>query len=271
MGDVAKLLSITPEAIRYYEDQGIITSTRDERSGYRYYGVWDIHVLIQSRIYRQYGYSLAEAANLINHCKIDDIASILSEKEADIEKAIIWHMNLLKRIRQVQTIITDTKNNLGKFRLEYRPPMYRLETQDGYKLYSSPHKRALTQSWIEKIPFVFPGALFPKSELEQGGTKFSFGLAVDEEYANFLDIKPSEDVVFFPSRLCLYTAFQSHSGIVLSPRHLAPAIDYMHSQGMKLHGDIISKIVMMCKIENKYYNWHQLWLPIDSQPPQASL
>lgn len=45
ISDVAKLLGITTEAIRYYEDQGIITPTKSEKSGYRYYCVWDLHAI----------------------------------------------------------------------------------------------------------------------------------------------------------------------------------------------------------------------------------
>lgn len=263
IGDVARLLGITSEAIRYYEEHGIISPTKSESSGYRYYDVWDIHVLIRARAYRQFGYSLAEAAELINHYDVLDIVSALSEKEADIEREIVRNLNLLKHIRQMQGIITDADTNLGKYRIEYRPAMYRLDAQDGYELHSDSNNRTLYHSWIDKVPFVFPSALFQKSTFEKGDNTFSFGLGIDEEYADLLDIKQSDDVAFFPPCLCVYTTLKSSSDIVLSPQKLTPIIQYIHSQGMKLCDDVVSRVVLMNKKGDEYFSWHQLWLPIE--------
>lgn len=263
ISDVAKLLGITTEAIRYYENQGILTPTKSENSGYRHYGVWDLHILIRARAYRQYGYSLSETAELINHYNIPDIVSTLSKKEEDIEKEIIWNINLLKHIRQMQSIITEAEKTLGKYRIEYSPPIYRIDVQDGYELYSDSHHLGLYNSWIDKVPFVFPSAVFQKRDIENGENKFSFGLGIDDEYANFLGVKPSDDVTFFPSRLCVYTVYLSSSNTVLSPERLTEIANYMDSQGLKLKHDIISRVVLVNKTGDEYLSWHQLWLPIE--------
>jgi len=263
IGDVAKLLGITPEAIRFYEEQGIISPTKIKSSGYRYYDVWDIHVLIRARAYRQYGYSLSEAAELINHYAVPEIVSSLSQKEADIEKAITWNLNLLKHIRQMQSCVTQAAADVDKYRLDYRPPMYRFQAQNGYELLTDSGKRQLYNSWIEKVPFVFPSFLFERSTFTTGDPRFSYGYGVDEEYADFLDIHQSDDVDFFPSCLCVYTTLVTHSDIVLTPQSLTPTIDYMRSQGYKLSGDIVSRVVLMNKIADEYFAWNQLWLPIE--------
>ena len=39
IGELAKILGITPETIRYYERKGIIASIHDEKTNYRYYTV----------------------------------------------------------------------------------------------------------------------------------------------------------------------------------------------------------------------------------------
>lgn len=263
IGDVARLLGITPEAVRHYEDQGIIAPTKSKSSGYRYYGVWDIHILVRARAYRQFGYSLAETAELINHCNVPNIVSTLSAKETDIEKEITWNLNLLKRIRQMQNIITDADTMIGKYRIEYRPAMYRVSGQNSYELHTDPHNRELYHTWINKVPFVFPSALFQKRMVEKGGKKFSFGLGIDAEYADLLNVRQSDDVAYYPTRLCIYTTLQTNSHMILTPQNLTPAIDYLHSQGMKLSGDVVSRVVLMNKTGDDYFSWHQLWLPIE--------
>lgn len=262
IGDVSKLLGITSEAIRYYEDQGIVNPTKSKSSGYRYYGVWDIHILIRARTYRQYGYSLSETADLINRYDLPDIVSNLHEKEMNIEKQIAWYFCLLKHIREMQDIIKDVQTSQGKYRMEYRPAIYRIDVQDGYELRPDNHTRELYQSWINKVPFAFPSALFPKSWFEKDINDFTFGLVINEEYADLLNIKQSNDIVFYSPCLCVYTTLQTNSNMVLSFELLAPAIDYIHSLGMKVCGDIISRVGLMNKKGNTYQSWHQIWLPV---------
>ena len=46
---MAEFFGLTKEAIRYYERKGIVTSIRDERTGYRYYERDEITTLKQIR------------------------------------------------------------------------------------------------------------------------------------------------------------------------------------------------------------------------------
>lgn len=263
IGDVAKLLGITTEAVRHYEDQGIVSPKKVESSGYRYYDVWDIHILIRARAYRQYGYSLAEADELINRSSVKDIVNAHAQKEAEIEKAITWNLNLLKQIRNWQKCITDADASVGKYRIDYRSPMYRLHLQNNYELLEDNHKRELYHEWAEKVPFVFPSFLFKQGAFEKENPDFSYGYGVDEEYAEFLDIKESEDITYIPSCLCVYTTLMTRSNLVLSARSLAPAIEYMHTQGLKICGDVVSRVVLMNKKDDEYFAWNQLWMPIE--------
>lgn len=263
IGDVARLLGITSEAIRHYEEQGIISPSKSKSSGYRYYNTWDINVLIQARAYRQFGYSLAETAELINQYDIPNTMSAFSQKEVDIEKEITWNMNLLRHIRYLKRVVSDAEANVEKYRIEYRPAMYRIDAQHGYNLYTDSQHRSLYHAWIDKVPFVFPSALFQQNSLEQGDNNFSFGMVVDEEYAEMLGVQKSEEVAFLPSCRCLYTTIKSHSDIPLSPQKFNFAFEYMRSQGIKLCGDIVSRVVLINKVGHEYVSWHQLWFPIE--------
>ena len=56
IGEVAKLLGISSETVRYYEREGVIQSHKiDQGSGYRYYEALDINALMRVRMYRNYG------------------------------------------------------------------------------------------------------------------------------------------------------------------------------------------------------------------------
>ncbi|OZV12503.1 hypothetical protein CIW83_08990 [Tissierella sp. P1] len=263
ISDVAKLLDITPEAIRYYESKGIIAPERSEATGYRYYGGWEIHMLIRARIYRQLGYTLDETAKLLNNYENDDIISNLSDRKEDIKKEIVWKSNILKHIEKEEQSMIASNELIGKYRIEYRPDIYRLEMQNGYVLHPDKYIQKIIFDWLNKIPFVFTSTLFSLVEVESSGKNFSVGLGVYKEYAELLDIEESDYVKLYPSRLCIQTGIQSKSNRTITPELLAPAIEYMNSQGMELSGDVLTKSALMRKVGDDYINWHQAWLPFN--------
>lgn len=265
ISEVANLLDITPEAVRYYESKGIITPTRSESTGYRYYGGWEIHMLIRARTYRQLGYSLEEIERLLNEYNMDDIVSNLSEREEAIKEEIIWKKQLLDHIEIKRESLIRANELIGKYRIQYRPEIYRLEMQDGYVLYPDKEIQSIIIKWIDKIPFVFTSTLFPLDEINKGERGFTVGLGIYKNYAKLLGIVESEYIRILPSELCIETGIQTRSNKIITPDLLIDAIEYMNSKGMKLSGDVVTRSALMRKIDNEYVNWQQAWLPFNKE------
>lgn len=263
IGEVAKLMGLTPQAIRYYEKMGIISPIKSHDSGYRYYDVWDIHVLVRARVYREYGFSMSKTVDLISKYNSEDIVSCLSSEEENLQETIIWNLNLLQQLREMQQIIQDSANNIDKCSIALRPAMYFLQTQNGYELLDN--RLELYQDWVEKVPFVFPGGIYEKSVCENRGDELAFGLIVEERYSALLNIEKTEGIVYLPSRPCIHTSFKSGSQLLLSTKRLAPAIEFMNSRGLKLSGDAVSRVALMKRTGNEYLSWHQAWLPFEHE------
>ena len=67
IGTVARLLGVSPQTLRLYEQNGILTSERGEgENGYRYYSRLDITALMRARAYHQHGFSLREREGLFH-------------------------------------------------------------------------------------------------------------------------------------------------------------------------------------------------------------
>jgi len=137
IGTMAKLLGLSSEALRYYETKNVVCPRRDGESGYRYYNLWDLHMLLRAKHYKSYGYSLEEIRDLFRTDDIKEVSKSLNIKESEIEKEIIYQMNLLNRIRQSQVMLNDAADSIGKFRIEKRPGIYRINTQEDYVLHSN--------------------------------------------------------------------------------------------------------------------------------------
>ena len=162
IGTMAKLMGISAEAIRYYESRNIISPVRDPETGYRYYNTWDFHMLLRARHYQNYGFSLEEIAELFRSHELGEIRGKMVDQEEMIQQEIIRQMNLLKRIRQSQQVLQDAKDSVGKFRIEERPGIYRMNTQKNYTLFKKKEQLDLISEWTEKEPFVFHAVFIRK-------------------------------------------------------------------------------------------------------------
>ena len=262
IGDIAKLLGITAEGLRYYVECGIVTPKKVDGSSYRYYDTWDLHLLISARSYRSLGFSLQEVTDIINANESVDITSMLDAREKELEEAILLNMNLLKRSAQIRTMFQEYHCMDFRYRIENSPGFFCINIQEEYKIKNSLASLTLSNEWISKIPFVFSCILLDKEDLEKGGDTFSAGLAIDEKYANFLKIKQDDNVRYFPPRRCVYTTLPASSDIIFSPTHLSGAMKYLDSQGLNLADDVFIMAFNIHREAGIYKDVHYVWLPI---------
>ena len=260
IGELAKILGITAETIRYYERKNIIQPLHDEESGYRYYTAWDLHVLIRARCYLGFGLNIEETAALLKKENIEQIDHVLKGQEEIIQKNIIYQMNLLKKLRLNRQLLNDCQNN--QFSIQMSPGIYRIDSQKCYHIDLTKQEQKELKDFCQNVPFIFSTALFPKEHIKNNNTDFYFGVGIEEEYAHFLDIHETKYIHYYPPQKCLYMCISSCSKQFLTVHALDPAFEYMKKNNLQLNGDIITQIVAYSKPHADYINWHNIWIPI---------
>ena len=68
IGDVARILGISTDLLRYYEKKGVVAPTKDKQNDYRYYDVWDINFLIDCLWYKSFGFGIPQIAYMVSDC-----------------------------------------------------------------------------------------------------------------------------------------------------------------------------------------------------------
>ena len=262
IGDIAKILNMTTEGIRYYEECGIIQPEKNGEANSRWYSVWDMQILIRARGYRKLGFSLKQISAIIKCSEKEVLFDHFTEKEKEIEKKVIENLNLLKRIRQIRHLYSRTENYDGRYRLEDSPGIYRMNTQEQYLFLNDPGSYYPVHTLARESPFVFATSLFKREEIEKDVDNFYFGFGVDEEYFDYLDLKKIKDITYHPPVLSVFTVISSQSDIKLSPCKLAGALEYMKQNGLSLAGDIFSILIDYHKEGEIYKNRHLVWLPV---------
>lgn len=83
-----KILGVSRDALRYYEEKGIVKPTQDERNNYRQYDNYDIYTLLVIDFYKKRNLSMKEVRNLQKGGTIKELGSLLGEKVEQLEETI---------------------------------------------------------------------------------------------------------------------------------------------------------------------------------------
>ena len=114
VSELARLLDLTPETIRYYESVGIINPRHDENNRYRYYLSTDFSRLYNAKLLRSLGFPLS------------DIKSFFYEKNnlEQHDMAVQHSENLKKQLAELQRqievlgVFAEELGNLDRLRTE---------------------------------------------------------------------------------------------------------------------------------------------------------
>ena len=261
IGEVAKLLGITSQAIRFYEEKGIINPIKSSDSNYRRFTSWDIDILVRARLLRSYDYTMLEIADILNNTDISGISSRFREQEDVIKDKIKWNVNILKLIQEETNNIDDIKKIYGKHIMQNRPAMYRLEMS---KRNNNPEQRFKKETidWIQMVPFVSGSVKINMKENKRNEENYHFGQVIDKEYADYFNVKRGKHVHFLPSTHCIHTIIKFDSEMLFAPKLILKSLEYVKSQGLEVKGDIITKIILLHKNDDKYDCYHKVWIPV---------
>ena len=95
--DVSSKYDISSRTLRYYEDMGLLTSTRSEDYAYRLYDEHAIKRLEQILILRRLNISIKDIQRIFNTSGAEVVLEVLSQKAKDIDEEVA----LLHELREV--------------------------------------------------------------------------------------------------------------------------------------------------------------------------
>src|SRR5512146_3038408 len=95
----SKIAGITPRALHYYDEIGLLKPSRVGENGYRYYGEESLLLLQQILFYRELGIPL------------EDIKKILGRRDFDVMGALRSHREALQRQVARLNRLIDTVDN----------------------------------------------------------------------------------------------------------------------------------------------------------------
>jgi len=112
INEVEKVTGITSRNIRFYEKQGLLTTTRSERNFYREFSDEDVRRLKEIKLLRRFGVGLADIKKVqdgsltLSGC-MDMYLRYFTEQKKDLEKTIELCTDIQKKGSTLQAIDTE--------------------------------------------------------------------------------------------------------------------------------------------------------------------
>ena len=123
VGQVAKMLGVSRDTLKFYEEKELIKPNQDEENGYRKYNIVDINEVITVNFYRDIDIEIKKIQEIKNGDSLDVIESILDEKEKKLKEEIEYKRLLLKRIEAIKEDSKSIKENLNNFTIREMKPI----------------------------------------------------------------------------------------------------------------------------------------------------
>lgn len=262
IGDVADMVGLSRDTLRYYEKRGILSSQKAE-NGYRYYTDQDIMYLSHILYQRKMNIGLDDIEML--HANSDNISLLdsLTQNRIDEElREIRAHQQTIARLKLTQTDCENIHNRLDCVELKDFPSAYAIVPQVSFE--------ASMPAWLDyskRYPGLDMMYTFDEYSWELEGRRLSMSykntqLILYKELKDFVDYDIEEKAVpTTPSMLCVSNLCNSASRMP-SADAILPMIEWAQNQGLMLSRQLYSTFTTHAFHKNQHKLFLQIYIPV---------
>lgn len=264
IGDVAKLLDVSTDTIRYYEKYGLISPKKDKDSNYRYFDVWDINFLLDSKRYKSCGFSLNDIKCILKTDDIEALNKRCENKEAEIIEKIDELKSELAILQDFHSRTAEITPKIGSFKLCDSPDMaYICQRQnDSFDFGENimPFIKRLDTLSVSFAHTFMVRDMNNANYQEKYDYNWGFSIAPDVALSNHIELKPPIELVKgHKSFYSVFTAGEQGTFMEsLQQKVLKPIIDY----GYEIQGDIYGNLIVRLNEEAGMLRIFEVWVPI---------
>lgn len=261
IGDVARILGISTDLLRYYEKKGVVKPQKDKNNDYRYYEAWDINFLMDCLWMKNFGFAIEEIGHMVTSCGYGELVERFREKEEQLTAELYRQQLIARRLRRHKKELGMVRDYVGKCDLRPSPEIVRYLNRHNFVYDSSPELAAMSQKWLEYMPLVHRCFEIRQSDLPSG-ENYSWGLSLDMEYVEELNVKVEPPAQHLPSVPCIHSVFKSAGKDAFSPRHLDYILDYAKAHNFRVCGNARGNLVCSVLEDDKLTGYFEVWVPV---------
>ena len=264
VGDMARMLSMNPPTIRFYDQEKIVVPSRNDENQYRQYTVVDGNYLLKTKELKNAGLSVQETQKMLNEYGLDQFQEGLLAANQQLEQEIfrlsLYRLGVKKYYQRCQKCISDSRISLEK-----RPEMYRYTHQINDVFLEGPGRIETLKVWTDYLPLTVLSFLFRKEELleniEEADLYWGFSVEANHVEGTGLDCCELSD--HWRECNCVHFIFSTKNEVFLKARYLRPALSYIREHHFTLCGDVVgNSLARVINEDGVVEHYYEAWLPI---------
>lgn len=183
--DFSEKLGVTPDLVNYYEEIGVLKSDIDRNNNYRSFKFNQARHIYETIKYRNLGFKIKQAKNLITSDNPQQIKQALIEKQMEIEEKI---KILQSQLKALENGINACDRINDEFFIEYTDDFIFFPHTDNFEYIEDKTHIEQLKKWLDMIPVAVPCQMccidedFFKREKIQIDS-FSHGLIIPKDTA----------------------------------------------------------------------------------------
>lgn len=232
VGEIAKVLGVSTEMIRFYVREGILTPKKNDENNYWEYSSDDLMMISDILFYRDQELTLKDIRKIFEGLEVEKIGEIIEERKEEARGLAERYTCIADKLEEWQEVYEDQLSLLNNFRICSMPPTLR--------------KHDFYDGESHLAHYLGEGMNFSKGQW--GDVSLSFHCNIYDEKIEFhryfsinkpaFDCKKAReaDIVEESAESCVCTQVHYNDDYF---EMVKPVIEYAKKNGYQLTGDII--------------------------------
>ena len=245
ISELAKLLGVSTNTVRRYEDMGYISAVRDEKSGYRYYNDDDIFSVMNAKMHVKYGFS-HEQISQMQSFSLEETIDAYKKRMDEMDKQIAYMTYLRHRLKDDYLLMNKAATYSDIYE-KMSLTMYTVIYKDGEKLLQE-----------------------PEESVDNGNFRVCCGWSVKEEHMDKYGMTENSYTQIYKGKPSVMGISEVPADIgrlanenpeYLKELMIGKHLDYMKEHNLYLNGDIIGIVITKVRDSGKNVIYMLMSLP----------
>ena len=178
---------LTPEALRYYEEKGLLSPERSSSSGFRRFSIADVQMLGIIKSLQRQGFSLDEIRRVVyTGCTLEELIALMDEKRSQQADQASFALAMCSRITACTDLLRDSGDLLMQPRICQGTASYLVGFDSVAHLWDSVPKSPVLKDLINALPLSTYCTIVPLALLSGQNVPTRTGVCAPAEYSAFI-------------------------------------------------------------------------------------
>lgn len=257
IGEVARMVGVTSDTLRFYEEKGLFEGSARNANGYRLFTDDDVRKLQDMRFYRSLEVPIRDIRKLVESPSPDTLDGILDAREAEIHRSLARERLMLERINAVRQYSRAS----DEYEIRWFPSYYRILLQPDKDIFDV-RSGIMEEYWMEYF-FAFHGGFFVEQAwvVDQQVTKCTFGFMIDRFTASEINMPQEMCTDCVPAKRCVNTVLRVDGP--LRSEMFEPALGWIREKNLGVAGDIVGRVIASFQTGTCWQRMYDLWIPVE--------